>query len=88
MNTKQVIFILATLCILLFTIGGALAFPTPHYPSNQYGFEARYTYGSWGQYSVYGAYGYYPNYYGYKPYGYRTYGYRYTPWDLRYGKVW
>ena len=88
MNLKHRALVLIGIILVLLTTSSALAFsgfPATEYPGNQYGFEARYYSGPWGERMVYGAHGYFPNWHGYRPYGYRTYGYMYTPSDMRYG---
>lgn len=91
MNSKTLLVVLfAIAAVLIFTEGAhayGSGFPAYDYPSNQYGMEARYYDGPWGERMVYGAYGYFPNFNGNRPYGYRSYGYFYTPQDLRYGNT-
>jgi hypothetical protein len=75
---------------VLFLLGASSAFaysgfPNSYYPGNQYGHEATFYRGPWGEHAIYGSHAYFPNYQGYKPYGFRSYGYMYSPWQMRMG---
>jgi hypothetical protein len=84
---KRIVLLIAAVLAFFIAVGGAQAFsfPGPVYPGNQYGLEARYYNGPWGEVMVHGGYGYFQNFNGYRPYGYKTYGSMYTPWDIRNG---
>lgn len=82
-------FLLIALALILGTVAveAYSGFPGGYYPGNQYGMNARFYQGPWGEVGVYGAHQYYPNWNGYQPYGFRTYGDFYTPMQLHYGQT-